>query len=80
MHPMTTSTPNPDPAPDKYIPGVCLGCHRPAPVLVLDGSGYDGEGCCKRCVDELYALMSDNYTPEPSAWWPGVEADHPDWY
>ena len=60
---MTTSTPNPDP--DTYIPGVCLGCHRPAPVLVLDGSGYDGEGCCKRCVDELYDLMkqADSYEP-----------------
>lgn len=78
---MTTSTPNPDPNPDTYRPGVCMNCSAQAPVLVLDGSGWDGEGCCKRCVDELYAMMSDNApTDGPSAWWPGVEADHPDWY
>ena len=75
---MTTSTPNPD----RYNPGVCLGCSQPAPVLVLDGSGYDGDGCCKRCVDELTALLrqADGYTDGPTGWWPGVEADHPDWY
>jgi len=67
--------------PDTYIPGVCLSCSRPAPVLVLDGRGYDGEGCCKACADELDALMSADHTTDgPTAWWPGVEADHPDWY
>ena len=66
---------------DTYTPGVCLSCSRPAPVLVLDGRGIEGEGCCKACVDELDALMSADYSPDgPTGWWPGVEADHPDWY
>jgi len=65
-----------------YTPGVCCNCSRPAPVLMPDGSGIDeGVGYCKPCYDELmYNMGGHSYTEGPSAWWPGVEADHPDWY
>ena len=66
IHPMTT---------DTYIPGVCLGCSRAAPVLVADGSGMDeGVGCCKPCVDELMAYMADPLG-DHNAWWPYGEPD-----
>lgn len=56
--------------PDTYIPGVCVSCSAEAPVLVIPGYGeadlgLDGHRCCKRCVDELEALMNqaDSYQP-----------------
>jgi len=72
---------------DTYIPGVCISCSAEAPVLILPGYGdldlgVDGHRCCKACNDELDALMrqAEGYSDGPSGWWPGVEADHPDWY
>lgn len=80
---MTTSTPNPD---DPYRPGVCECCGTEAPVIPMLWQRGPGPtiGCCTVCHNAPEEREDDPYSDgsndTPSAWWPGVEADHPDWY
>lgn len=78
---MTTSAPNPN---DPYRPGVCECCGAEAPVIpLLWNRSSPPIGRCVTCHNAPEEEMPDLYSDGsngPSAWWPGVEADHPDWY
>ena len=60
-------------------PNTCREC-RTAPATDLNPDS-DTCGCCGECAAYIDHLMSGNdHTDGPGGWWPGVEADHPDWY
>jgi len=62
----------------NYTPGVCIACSAEAPVLLIPGYGegelgLEGHRCCKACVDELDALMSQASGYEPHIYAPWRE-------